>query len=124
MDLKTATEIIQGGESQTVEFKRSTAKLKNAAETLCAFLNGGGGAVFIGVTDNKKLVGQQVTDQTKLEIANILKKFEPSANIEVDYVELDDDKQIIVLYRLTQISVAFLIVLTEEHMKERSPIHT
>lgn len=97
MDLKTATEIIQGGESQTVEFKRSTAKLKNAAETLCAFLNGGGGAVFIGVTDNKKSVGQQVTDQTKLEIANILKKFEPSANIEVDYVELDEDKQIIVL---------------------------
>ncbi len=88
--------LIENGESQTVEFKRSTAKLKNAAETLCAFLNGEGGTLFIGVSDDKKIIGQHVTDRTKLEIANTLKKFEPTANITIDYMNIDGDKSVIV----------------------------
>lgn len=97
MDITELKTLIRHGESQKIEFKKSTAKLKSAAETLCAFLNTGGGRVFIGVTDGQKLVGQHVTDQTKLEIANILKKFEPSANISVDYVAVDKNKYIIIL---------------------------
>ena len=97
MDIGNIQQIIKSGESRTIEFKRSTAKLKSAAKTLCAFLNGGGGTVFIGITDDKKIVGQHVTDQTKLEISNTLKKFEPSANITVDYVSIEKDKQSIVL---------------------------
>jgi ATP-dependent DNA helicase RecG len=89
--------LIKNGETQTVEFKRSTAKLKSAFETLCAFLNGAGGTVLIGITGDKKIVGQHVTDQTKLEIANMLKKLEPAVNISIDYVQIEKDKDVIVL---------------------------
>ncbi len=43
------TQLIAQGESETLELKRSTAELKRAGETLCAFLNGEGGKVLIGV---------------------------------------------------------------------------
>ncbi|MCK4608428.1 MAG: putative DNA binding domain-containing protein [Gammaproteobacteria bacterium] len=97
MNITDLEDLIKNGESQTLEFKSSTAKLKNAFETLCAFLNGEGGAVLIGVANNGKIIGQHVTDKTKLEIANMLKKLEPAANIFIEYVTLEKDKDIIVL---------------------------
>ncbi|HEX9639965.1 MAG TPA: ATP-binding protein, partial [Candidatus Krumholzibacteria bacterium] len=47
--LATLQSLIVQGESETLELKRSTAELKRAGETLCAFLNGEGGKVLIGV---------------------------------------------------------------------------
>lgn len=41
--------LIAQGESETLELKRSTAELKRAGERHCAFLNGEGGRVLIGV---------------------------------------------------------------------------
>jgi ATP-dependent DNA helicase RecG len=41
--LATLQAIIAQGESETLEFKRSTAELQGAGQTLCAFLNGDGG---------------------------------------------------------------------------------
>lgn len=56
--------LIAHGESETLEFKRSTAELRRAGETLCAFLNGEGGQMLIGVAQDGKIVGQQVADIT------------------------------------------------------------
>lgn len=42
--------LISRSESETLELKRSTAELRRAGETLCAFLNGEGGQVVIGVS--------------------------------------------------------------------------
>ena len=62
MTLQHLEQVIAGGESETVEFKKSTAQLTRAGETLCAFLNCQGGRVFIGVTPEGRVVGQQITD--------------------------------------------------------------
>jgi len=97
MNLKHIEDLILKDESEILEFKKSTAKLKGAAETLCAFLNGKGGTVLIGVTDNKKITGQNITDQTRQEIANTLRKFEPTANIEIQYISSSSNKEVIVL---------------------------
>jgi predicted HTH transcriptional regulator len=43
------------GESGTLEIRRSTAELRRAGETLCAFLNGEGGHVVIGVAADGKI---------------------------------------------------------------------
>ncbi len=59
--------LVAQGESETLEFKRSTAELRRAGETLCAFLNGEGGQVLIGVGPDGKIVGQQVADIKRLE---------------------------------------------------------
>src|SRR3990167_1715914 len=97
MKLNDAVELIQNGESEVLEFKKSSANLKSAAETLCAFLNAKGGIVLLGVSNNQEIVGQDVTDQTKQEIANTLRKFEPTANVEVQYLSTENGKELIVL---------------------------
>ena len=59
--------LIQHGESETLEFKKSTAKLHAIFETICGFLNNQGGVLLIGVTDKGDLVGQDVTDSTAVK---------------------------------------------------------
>lgn len=97
MDLIEIKKLVDQGESDKLEFKKSIANLKSAAESLCGFLNNGGGVVLIGVSDDGKIVGQEVNDKTQLEIANILRKFEPTTDVKVQYVDFKDDKKIIVL---------------------------
>jgi ATP-dependent DNA helicase RecG len=99
MDLNQIKEIIKQGESNTVEFKKSTGMLRAAFATVCAFLNGEGGVVFIGITDKGKIVGQEVSDKTRQEIANAVSEIEPPAqsHISVSYVPVDDKKRIIVI---------------------------
>ena len=51
-------------ESDKVEFKKSTAELKQAMEDLCAFGNNGEGTIYFGITVKGKVVGQEVSDST------------------------------------------------------------
>ncbi len=97
MNLAQLKTLVTIGESDTLEFKRSTGQIIPALKTLCAFLNGKGGTVLIGVTDDKKLIGQQVCDNTYQTIANEITKIEPAANISVIPVHINDDKYIIAL---------------------------
>jgi ATP-dependent DNA helicase RecG len=66
-DIKT---LCEKGEKKIVEYKTSTATLRAAFETICAFLNSHGGIVLIGVRDDGKIVGQNISDSTPREIAN------------------------------------------------------
>ncbi len=88
-----------GKESQNVEFKKTTGQLDAGMETLCAFLNGNGGMVFFGVSDNGNVKGQDVGDSTKRDIAEAISRFEPMPVVEVEYVDVpeSDDKKVIVL---------------------------
>jgi ATP-dependent DNA helicase RecG len=97
MDLKQLEQAIQAGESETVEFKKSTALLPRAGETLCAFLNGNGGAVMIGVGADGKIVGQDVADTTQQDLARMLDRFEPPAPVETSILPLRSGKSVIVL---------------------------
>ena len=56
-------------ETDTIEFKKTTGQLERGMETLCAFLNGDGGTVLFGVTDEGKIIGQDIAGQTKETIA-------------------------------------------------------
>ena len=86
-------------EGKTVEFKKSTGQLERGMETICAFLNGEGGTVLFGVHDSGKILGQEVADTTKRDIANAINRIEPQAEVQIGYVPLpDSDKQIITLH--------------------------
>ncbi|MCC6747123.1 MAG: putative DNA binding domain-containing protein [Deltaproteobacteria bacterium] len=89
--------LIAQGESATLELKRSTAELKRAGETLCAFLNGEGGKVLIGVGPDGRLVGQEVADSTLRDIAAMLGRFEPPVRVEMSRVDVESGRQVIVL---------------------------
>ncbi|MEG1502557.1 MAG: ATP-binding protein, partial [Synergistaceae bacterium] len=82
-----------------MEFKETTGQLERAMETLCAFLNGTGGTLLFGVTDKGKIIGQEVSDKTKRDIAEAIRRIEPFATIEVSYIAIPDTtKSIISLY--------------------------
>ena len=67
-------------------------------QTACAFLNSDiGGTVLIGVTDDKKIIGQAVSDSTKKEIAQELNKVESHASVDVEYISLAADRYVIAL---------------------------
>lgn len=97
MNLSALESLVAKGESETLEFKRSTAELRRVGETLCGFLNGEGGQVLIGVSPDGKTIGQQVSDATLRDIAAMLKRFEPPAPVEQDHVNVGEDRAVIVL---------------------------
>lgn len=89
--------LIKEGESSSLEFKSTTNQLKSAFETICAFLNGKGGTVLIGVKNDGQIIGQDVSDNTRQEIAREIKKIEPSAQVDVDYIPTENGKFVIML---------------------------
>lgn len=85
-------------ESGTLEFKETTGQLERGMETLCAFLNARGGTILFGVTDYGNIKGQAVSDKTKRDIAEAVRRIEPMAHISVSYVPLSGtDKFVVVL---------------------------
>jgi ATP-dependent DNA helicase RecG len=97
MTLQDLEQIVAAGESETMEFKKSTAQLPRAGETLCAFLNGQGGRVFIGITPEGRVLGQQIADSTLREVAATLARFEPPALISRERIALPGGSEVIVL---------------------------
>ena len=55
MQLNEVMQLAQRGESQTMEFKQSTAEKDRACRTLCAFANSHGGLLFFGITPAGKI---------------------------------------------------------------------
>ena len=87
--------LASGDEGGRTEYKLTTGQLERGMETLCAFLNGAGGTVLFGVADKGKIIGQEVSDKTKREIAEAIRFIEPFATIMVSYIGVPDtDKQI------------------------------
>ncbi len=78
---KQLTGLLKKGEGQTLELKRSTAELQGAMQALCAFMNGAGGMVIIGVGPDGRLLGQDVSDATQQKIAAALDRFEAALPI-------------------------------------------
>lgn len=95
-DIKKLTCRMETGQ---VEFKETTGQLERGMETLCAFLNGTGGTVLFGVNDKGKIIGQEVCDKTKRDIAEAIRRIEPFASIEVSYTAISDtNKSVIALF--------------------------
>ncbi len=67
-------------------------------KTICAFLNGYGGSVLIGVRENGEIVGQQVSEGTIHDIVDHFNKIEPPPPVEYRRIPLpEEDKEIITI---------------------------
>lgn len=98
-NLNIVAELITVKENGRVEFKETTGQLERGMETLCAFLNGKGGTVLFGVTDKGKIIGQEISDKTKRDIAESIRHIEPFASVEISYIEIPDtNKNVITLF--------------------------
>ena len=100
MTIKEIVSLIQQGESRTLELKKTTGEIQEAMHSACAMLNSNGGYLIFGVTPKSlRLVGQQVTDNTRQEIANALVHFEPAIDIVPEYIDIPDspDNKLIIM---------------------------
>ena len=89
--------LLKQGEGPTLELKRSTGELREALQTVCAFLNSSGGMVLFGVRPDGRVEGQTVADQTLREIAQALDRFEPPATVPVERLPVGQGREILML---------------------------
>ena len=83
--------LIASDESRTLELKKTTGELKDGMHAACAFLNTDGGWLIFGVAPKSlKIIGQEVTDATKREIAQALAGLEPAYDIQPTYVDVPE----------------------------------
>lgn len=97
MNFSELEKLAAGGESERVEFKRSTGQRTEGMKTVCALLNGSGGFVLFGVSDRGEIVGQMVVESTLNEIANEVAKIEPPAFPDIEAVPVGGDRSVVVL---------------------------
>ena len=97
MNLGELQKLVAGGESEHLEFKRSTGERTDAAKTVCAMLNGHGGFVLFGVSDQGEIVGQQIAATTRNHIANELRRIEPPAFPDFETITIDGNRAIMIL---------------------------
>ena len=100
MTIYDIKKLIAKDETRTLELKKTTGELYKGLETACAFLNSDGGWLIFGITPSLKIDGQNVTDNTRQEIGNALRKIEPAIDVDVKYIELPDkpDFYVIAIY--------------------------
>jgi ATP-dependent DNA helicase RecG len=98
MNLSTLKRRVTRGEGPTLEFKRSTGELREALQTVCAFLNGDGGSVILGGRSDGRLIGQEVSDQTLRDLAQAFNGFEPPAHIAIECIQLGSGREVLTLH--------------------------
>ena len=101
MTIEDVKVIIQGDETRTLEMKKTTGELKDGMRSACAFLNTAGGWLFFGIAPTTlKILGQEVTDNTRKEIAREVAKLEPLIDLPVEYIDVPDrpDCQVIAIH--------------------------
>ncbi len=97
MRLEELQKLVAEGESEDLEFKKTTGQRTEAAKTVCALLNGIGGFVLFGISDKGEIVGQQVTTKTLEDITTELRRIEPPAFPDIETVTIENDRAVIVI---------------------------
>lgn len=77
--------VIQSGEGYTIEFKRSINS--DLAKEMVAFANSSGGRIFIGIEDDGKLTGADITNEARSKVQGVARDCDPSINIELEIVD-------------------------------------
>jgi len=91
MTIEDIQALIHGDETRTLELKKTTGELKDGMHSACAFLNTAGGWLFFGIAPTAlKILGQEVTDNTRKEIAREIAKLEPLIDLPVEYIDVPD----------------------------------
>lgn len=101
MTIEDIRQLVANDENRHLELKKTTGELKDGMHTACAFLNGEGGWLIIGITPKSlKIVGQMVSDNTQREIAQALSGLEPVVDVQVHYIDTPDnpDNKVIAIY--------------------------
>ena len=77
--------LVKEGEGYNLEFKENIGKKFNAE--VVAFANGIGGKILVGVSDDGKIIGTDISNNQRANIQNIINQIEPRVNVKVEVVD-------------------------------------
>jgi ATP-dependent DNA helicase RecG len=95
MDLAQLQQLVAAGESETLEFKKTTGQRSEAMHHLCAMLNHRGGQVLFGVDPQGRIVGQQVSERTLEEVAQEIQHIEPPVFPTIEQLNVAAGRQVV-----------------------------
>lgn len=97
LNFKEISRLVSKGEDDKIELKETTGQITEAGKALCGFLNCKGGIVVIGAKDKGEIKGQQVSDKTQQDVAQMLNDITPSAPVDHYFIKIpNSDKKVIV----------------------------
>ena len=89
VNISTINNLLQAGESQTIEFKASFGR--ETVESLVAFANVQGGTVLIGVSDDSSILGTTIGKETLNDwLGQIKSSTSPAIIPNIDAVQVDN----------------------------------
>ncbi len=89
--------IIEKGESETVEFKKSLSEWKEIIETISAFSNTRGGIILVGVDNKQKIAGISIGKGTIEDLVNkILTNTEPKIYPDIEILNKQNKRIILI----------------------------
>jgi ATP-dependent DNA helicase RecG len=95
MDVHEIQNLVSTGESETLEFKKTSGERREAIQTLCGMLNHRGGIILLGVEPSGTIPGQQVSDRTIEEISQEIQQIDPPAFPMIDRIAMGKDRFVI-----------------------------
>ncbi len=101
LTIKEVERIVHDDENREMEAKKTTGELVSGMQSGCAFLNTDGGWLFFGVHPTTlAILGQDVADRTRQEIAWELRKFAPAIDLAAQYIPVPgrEGKMVIAIY--------------------------
>ena len=83
--------MVHEDETRVLEVKQTTGEIVAGMQSGCAFLNTDGGWLFFGIHPRKlTILGQNVADKTRQDIAIEIRKFAPAIDLSAQYIPVPD----------------------------------
>ena len=89
LTIQAIQSILHHDETRVMEAKQTTGEIVTGMQSGCAFLNTEGGWLFFGIQPKTlKILGQDVADQTRQDIAKEMYKFSPTIDLSAQYIDV------------------------------------
>jgi len=97
-------ELIRGGESKLVEFKKTLPQSEKFARTLVSFANSGGGTILVGVEDDRRISGISDFEEEKFVLEKTAGFYcQPEVKYTTEEVEIEG--KILMLIEIPESSI-------------------
>lgn len=88
---------VLSGESEILEFKRSTGRRREGVQTLCAMLNTSGGRVCFGIDPSGVIEGQIIGDRTIEDLSGEIQQIDPPVSPNIERVSVNSNLEVVVV---------------------------
>lgn len=99
MELKLLKEIVKGGEGKRTEFKLKTKHPEKIIRSIVAFANTDGGRLFLGVRDDRTIIGLKDPEEDLFSLTRAIEKWiTPDLDYAVERISVGLDREVMVFH--------------------------